>query len=223
MSLTVASRARNEVTDMSSSYLRRYMNLPALIYTLRNRSLTLLNPNSWDDSNDSYYMGLYRQKKELKTILAACFSEAEETYHHWKVFAEGVGGVCVRFDRARLLKLAKSMEGVSGGKVKYRTMKELESESPKVGELPFLKRAPYINESEYRLIFESKDEQLESLDIEFSLTLIDRVTLSPWMNYDLFIENRNLLKTISGCSKLEILRSTLIGNQEWKEYGDSAE
>lgn len=206
---------------MSSIYLRRYMHLPALIYTLSNQSLTLLNPDSWDDSNDSHYMRVYRRKKKLMTVLAACFSQAEETYHHWKVFAEGVGGVCVRFDRAPLLRLAKSMEGVRGREVEYLTLDELESREPTVRELPFLKRFPYENESEYRLIFESSGERFETLDIEFPLTLIDRVTLSPWMNYALFIEVKKLIKTIPGCSRLDVRRSTLIGNEDWKEYGES--
>src|SRR6266849_2421317 len=40
---------------MTGDYIRRYTDLTALIYLLRRRNLTLLDPSSWDDSNDSYY------------------------------------------------------------------------------------------------------------------------------------------------------------------------
>jgi hypothetical protein len=46
---------------MSGDYLRRYTDLTALIYLLRKRKLTLLDPSSWDDSNDSYYLTLYKE------------------------------------------------------------------------------------------------------------------------------------------------------------------
>jgi len=54
---------------MTSNYLRRYSNLPALIYLLTERKLTVLDPQSWDDSNDSHYLALYRERKSLKSVL----------------------------------------------------------------------------------------------------------------------------------------------------------
>jgi len=86
---------------MSERHLRRYTNIPALIYLLRKRSITLLDPRSWTDSNDSYYLTLYRDKKSLKSVLALCFTEVNETYHHWSVFAAGSSGICIRFKRSQ--------------------------------------------------------------------------------------------------------------------------
>jgi len=37
-------------------YLRRYTNIPALLYLLRERKITLLDPASWDDKNDFYFL-----------------------------------------------------------------------------------------------------------------------------------------------------------------------
>jgi hypothetical protein len=42
----------------------------------------------------------------LKTVLALCFTQATEHYHHWHVFAGGSSGVCIGFDRDALLKAA---------------------------------------------------------------------------------------------------------------------
>lgn len=70
--------------------LCRYTQLPALFYMLSAKKLTLLDPNPWDDKNDSYFLEQYKSKRDLKTVLPLCFSMAPETYHHWSVFAEGL-------------------------------------------------------------------------------------------------------------------------------------
>ncbi len=87
---------------MSKAFLRRYTDLPGLIYVLRERKITLLDPQSCDDSNDSHYLTLYKQKKRLGSVLALCFTQASETYHRWRVFANGASGVCITFNRTAL-------------------------------------------------------------------------------------------------------------------------
>jgi hypothetical protein len=67
--------------------IHRYTNLPALLYLLQRRKLTLLDPMSWDDANDSHFLMVYKRAKGLSCLGALCFSEADETYHHWSVFA----------------------------------------------------------------------------------------------------------------------------------------
>ncbi len=79
---------------MREAFLRRYTDLPALIYLLNERKITLLDPKSWDDQNDAYFLALYKEKKNLRSVLALCFSQAPETYHHWRVFASGSSGAC---------------------------------------------------------------------------------------------------------------------------------
>ncbi len=188
-------------------YLRRYTDIPALIYLLCERKLSLLDPQSWDDSNDSHYLTLYREKKQLKSVLALCFSQANETYHHWRVFAGGASGVCIRFKRSKLLRATRKQPGLRIGRVES---------------LPFLKRYPFEHEDEFRMIYESKSEAMEKLDIPIPLSAIDRVTLSPWIHEDLSQHLKQILHSIEGCSGLKIVRSTLIGNAEWKNLGEDA-
>jgi hypothetical protein len=64
--------------------------------------------------NDSYFLRLYREQQRLKSVLALCFTEATETYHHWRVFAPGPSGVCVAFKRAELLGVVTAIDGVRG-------------------------------------------------------------------------------------------------------------
>jgi hypothetical protein len=206
---------------MASRYLKRYVDISALVYLLRKRALTLVSPDSWDDSNDSYYMTLYREKLNLGSVLAACFTEAEETYHHWRVFAGGTGGACIWFLGEKLRPILRKEPGVRGKKVDYMTIRALEDRPPIIRELPFLKRLAYEHENEYRVIWES-DEVEATYDISIPLTSIDRIVLSPWMHRSLYLEVKALLKSIPGCGGLKILRSTLIGNDDWKAFGDAA-
>ena len=38
---------------MSEKMIRRYTDMPTLVYLLKNKQITLLDPNTWDDKNDS--------------------------------------------------------------------------------------------------------------------------------------------------------------------------
>lgn len=207
---------------MSQTYLRRYTDLPALIYLLSEKKLTLLDPQSWDDSNDSHYLSLYREKKNLESVLALCFSQSDETYHHWRVFAGGSGGACIRFKMAELLKAVKKQDGIRNGPVTYLKMGQIRDRQLSVKDLPFLKRHAFQHESEYRLVYESTVARKPKLDVPIPLTSIDRVTLSPWVHPALSEHVKSVLHSIPGCSHMKILRSTLIGNSEWKELGEGA-
>jgi hypothetical protein len=93
---------------------------------------------------------------------------------------------------------------------------------PAVRELPFLKRNAFEQEDEFRIIYESKFVKKPTLDISIPLTCIERITLSPWVPNALSRQIKRTLKSIKGCSDLEIVRSTLISNEEWKKLGESA-
>jgi hypothetical protein len=157
---------------MSSTYLRRYTDIPALISLLSTRKITLLDPESWDDKNDSHYLTLYREKKKLRSVLALCFTQADETYHHWRVFANGSGGGCIRFHRAELLKAVKKLPGLRIRTVTYLKLIEIRDRTLAISELPFLKRYPFEDENEFRMIYESPTKKLPKLDIPIPLSCV---------------------------------------------------
>ena len=206
---------------MSKQHLRRYTDIPALVYVLKEKRITLVDPQSWDDKNDSRYLKLYQEKSELKTVLALCFAQASETYHHWRIFAHGPGGVCICFKRSELLRALKGQSNLRMGEVEYLKLDEIRQRRLSTEELPFLKRYPFQDESEFRVIYESKTANRSTLDIDIPLSCIDRVTLSPWLAKTLGQRVVNLLRTIDDCHKLKIHRSTLISNEEWKNLGES--
>jgi hypothetical protein len=202
-------------------YLRRYTDIPALLCLLREQRITLLNPETWDDKNDSYFLKLYQEKNGLESVLALCFTRTSETYHHWRVFANGASGVCITFKRDQLLEAVEKESGVRTGPVKYLKLAAMRHMKLATRDLPFWKRYPFEHEREFRMIYESR-EKVKSIDIPIPLSCIDRVTLSPWLNQRLCTHVKRNLWSIAGCRNLEIVRSTLISNEEWKNFGESA-
>ena len=204
------------------AYLRRYTHLPAALHMLRHRKLTLLDPSTWDDSNDSFYVSEYKRRKELKTTLAVCFSGADETYHHWKVFAGHASGVCIRLRQGMLLKALKGVPGVTVGTMDYRKIAGARRSALSLEEYPFVKRAAFIDEKEVRVLFESATESHSSLDVPIPLEGISRITLSPWLPKGLVAVTKELIHSIDGCSHVEVVRSTIISNEEWKNFARNA-
>ncbi len=207
---------------MTAEHLRRYTSLPGVFFLLSKQKLTLIDAQSWDDANDSHFLELYRGKKNLKSVLALCFTETVERYHHWRVFASGSSGVCVRFDRAKLLEVMENRPGIRTGAVTYLKLADIRNRKMSVQDLPFLKRAAFKDECEFRIIYESKKSSKSKLDIDIPLSCITHITISPWLHPSLSDCIKGTLKAIRGCHKIPIGRSTLISNTEWKNRGDSA-
>lgn len=206
-----------------SQELRRYTDIPALLYLLHSRTITLLDPSLWDDTNDSYYLLKYKEKKRLKSILALCLTQTEETYHHWRVFAGGTGGICLRFDRKALLDAFAQIPGIITGPVNYQRVRDAKRTSQlSVNELPFIKRAGFAPESEFRIIYPSVSEERKFLDVPIPLEAIEGIRLSPWLNSRLRHCLKETIHSIKGCADLAVHRSTLVGNATWKKLADRA-
>ncbi len=212
---------------MQKAILHRYTNLASAIYVLKRRAVTLLSPALWDDRNDAYFMSQYKAQKSLQTLLALCFSEGPETYHHWRVFSHGSDGVRIEFDRARLLAAFKGDRRVVARPVSYREIRTLKFDaSSSIEDLPFLKRFPYRDEKEFRIVYRCDTETDETRSFPIALGAIARITLSPWMPLPLANEVRELMRAIDGCAKLKVSRSTLLENETWKRFaqpGDKPE
>lgn len=123
-----------------TTYLRRYTDIPALLHLLKGKQLTLLDPATWDDKNDSYFMSIYKEKKKFKTVLGLCFSQAAQTYHHWRVFANSPSGVCIVFNRSSLLDDLESDANIQAKEMEYLTLSKAKDRIFKTHELPFIKR-----------------------------------------------------------------------------------
>jgi hypothetical protein len=205
-----------------SEFLRRYTDLPALLNLLANKRLTLLDPKTWDDRNDSYFMALYKERKQLQSLLALCFSQTAETYHHWRVFSNGPAGVCLLFDRPALLQTVTQQPGVICREMEYLTLRDAKLRAMAVADLPFVKRVGFRPEKELRVIYESRSEAHASLEVPLDLSCIRGVSLSPWMHPSLSQSTAAAIRAIDGCARLRVSRSTLISNDQWKALGQNA-
>lgn len=202
--------------------LRRYTDLAATIDLLTNRRITLLDPATWDDKNDSHFLQYYKENSQNKSVLALCLSSVGETYHHWKVFCGHPSGVCIEFLREPLLASLKGVEGLRHGPVRYRTLEKIAEKPPTLTQLPFVKRYAFRHELEYRLIYESKNEEHGSYPIEIPMNTIQGITLSPWMPPALLKATQGLFGTIPDCKNIAINRSELISNKIWMDSAERA-
>jgi hypothetical protein len=199
-----------------ASSLRRYTSVPSLLHLLQNRQITLLSPASWDDKNDAFFMIQYKQRKKVKSVLALCFTMADDTYHHWRVFTHGSDGARITFRRKELLAAFAKIKGVRKRPVKYKRVKELSAFRPAIDELPFLKRHPYKDEREFRIVYVDRKKEIEAKGFDIDLACIERVTLSPWMPKSLKDAVKLTIHSIPGCKKLKVYQSTLLENEQWK-------
>ena len=197
--------------------LRRYTNLAATIHHLKTKTITLLDPDTWDDRNDTFFLEQYRLHSKAKSVLALCFSLQSEKYHHWKVFSSGQDGVCIEFNKELLLSGIRDDPKYAHKNVEYKTIKQVRQTPQNIHDLPFLKRIPYVHDAEYRIVFTDIDHAPASIQIQINIGWINKITLSPWMPEQLVKSVQDVLKNIQGCKSLAIHRSTLIENERWKE------
>jgi len=196
--------------------LFRYTSFPVLLHILHTRSITLLDPRKWEDQNDTHFLERYRQLSGAETVLALCFTMASERAHHWEMFASGDSGLRIEFRKEELLSQFPPNEGVRHGAVTYRSIRHMQRNPPEIEQLPFLKRLPYRDEMEYRVIFSSADEAIHSRSLPLDLSCIARISLSPWTPVPLVAPLKDTIGNIEGCRRIKVSRTTLLENEDWQ-------
>jgi hypothetical protein len=203
------------------NFVRRYTSVPAVIDILRRKELPLLDPQSWDDRNDRYFMSLYKEAKSLNGLYGLCAAICSETYHHWRVFTSAAEGACIEIKRSALENQLKKIGGVRYGEIKYLKLEQAEKLGPNdIDKLPFIKRWGFSPEVEYRIIAESSEGQAQSISFDFPIRLINSIHLNPWMPKSIAESIVQSIREIEGCSKLEIKKSYLTDSARWKKVGD---
>lgn len=204
------------------TFLRRYTELPFVVDYLHTQELALLNPASWDDRNDSFYIEEYSRRSGAKSVYALCLADCAETYHHWRVFSHGSGGACIQFKPEQFRDAVAGASGVRAEEVQYKTISQLRDAAPGLDELPFLKRYAFQNEREFRLFYASKTKGPLIHRIAVPRSAVDRVILSPWLPDSVAKRVKETLKSIPGCSKVKMYRSTLVENESWKKLANGS-
>uniref|UniRef100_UPI001C3109F8 DUF2971 domain-containing protein n=1 Tax=Achromobacter sp. GbtcB20 TaxID=2824765 RepID=UPI001C3109F8 len=131
------------------------------------------------------------------------FSVQTNTYHHWRVFAPTSSGVRITFDEQHLQPSISGVPDLQMKEVEYVKISDIRSTPIDRHSLPFLKRYPYSQESEVRLLWQSREERA-SFELPINLQAIQRITLSPWLHPALHQSVKAILHSIDGCSSLRI-------------------
>ena len=205
--------------------LKRYTTLAAAVDMLVEQRIALLNPSKWQDTNDTYFLEMFQEHIRAKSLYAACFTQAPETFHHWKVFAGDNEGVCVEIDRDALLKSLLDSTSFHWDDMHYRTLAQLKARKRiNVFELPFLKRKGFGDEKEFRLIYWSRVKSQRGVHyVPIEREWIKAIVLNPWINESLFKSMKLALNAIPGCNSVTIRRTSLVDNAQWKEAADKVE
>jgi hypothetical protein len=180
---------------------------------LKRETLTLLNPDFWEDFNDRETIKAYKKSSQAQSIYALCLTYANETVHHWNAFASGTSGCCIEFSPDKLFSILANTVGVIHEKVEYLGVNRLGSFDNK--KLPYLKRLPFEPEKEYRILATSDREQVAAFDIKIDLNVIRRITISNKVPEPVFASLKEVLLNINPAFKGKITHSTLFKNSTW--------
>ena len=195
--------------------LKRYTELPYVLQILQTRKLTLMNPGSWDDRNDSHFVQAYRERKGYGSVLALCLTEAAQTYHHWRVFTHGASGACLQFNKKRFVDWIAENEALCGRPVQYKTLRQIRQSPPALDDLPFIKRKAYEHELEFRLLYATQRRSLPFKTFALPLEVIDSILLNPWLPPSTAEAVESVIHGIKGCEAIRLIRATIISNDEW--------
>jgi len=207
------------MTKILNKFVRRYTNLSSALCILKNKKLTLLSPESWPDKNDRFFIDLYCNN--VKNIHALCFTQAVETFHHWAVFASGIDGICIEFNREILENYIKSSQkDIKFQSVYYARIKDINENKFCFEDIPYLKRIGYSDEHEWRIIYICDRENPEILpSFPIGLDAINCIYFNPSMPKNLSDNLKCIMKEITEIGNLKIASSTLTNSLQWKSSG----
>jgi hypothetical protein len=181
------------------------------------QEIEMSNPKRWEDINDVCILDAYKEKRGFKTLYAVCFLGEGETIYHWSAFSERTNVCCIEFDKNELINSIPEDVCFRHDSVKYIQIEDLERELKNVDDLPFSKRYPYRNESEYRIIFQDRSK-IDKKIIKIERSMINKITINGQLSSEVF---RLIKSEIEDKYKIEVNHSTIIKNQKWIDYIES--
>lgn len=219
LGFTAASIHYLEVTSgKTKNSIRRFATIGSVIDTLRNKRVAFVDPERWDDKNDAEYMRLYKESCGCTNLKALCCTESRETYHHWKVFTTSSDGCFIDFVKKPMLASIKDNDDYLYAEMEYALLAEMEGNKFKIEDLPFLKRAGFAAEREYRIIYTGDcvgDAHFMPIDLEW----IRRIVLNPWLPQPVADSIMATFRELCGPHDLKVTASKLTNSQTWTRYG----
>lgn len=135
-------------------------------------------------------------------------------------------GVRIKFDRSQLIEAIGKHRGVRFGDVDYITHARLKAlasvrkGTDPIPRLPFIKRYGFRDESEFRIVYESKTRSVSTQSIPIPISCINRIIFSYKLNYGDYRAIRSELRLMDGCQGLDIRRSNLTESKTWQHAAE---
>jgi hypothetical protein len=196
--------------DRAPAYLRHYTSIENLYSILDSGILRFSDPQDWNDKNDAASLRAFCRKKGAAQARVICLATGLEQIHHWNTYAPegcriefGWRGFNEEINRHKLL----------CGFVEYFPNEELTAailRDKKTDELPFIKRRPYEDDQEYRIIWYGAAEAAPEINIK---DCISSITLYPNISTPKFEAIKDNLKTKFQIAKVN--RSRLLKFNDW--------
>lgn len=184
-------------------------------------SLVLPRARSWDDRNDRVAIEQYERHCDGNRCYALCMTSGSETYHHWKIFTSGIGGVCLKLDRRILLDHLGTIQNATLRDIQYWSLNEFKASELDVNDIPFIKRYAYRDEKECRLVLVN-DQDSPTLQLELPRDAIKGIILNPWVDEDTAIAMKEVLRTAAKNPELKVNRTELLNSARWQERIEDA-
>lgn len=203
--------------DQFNNPLKRYTSLSVALDMITNQRLTLLSPGTWDDKNDIASLESFRAERKMEKVFACCFTQAPETFHHWRVFGSSIEGVRVNINRRLFLDSLKGNPAYLYDSVEYLTLDQMDKmKEIDVCRIPFLKRWAFRDEKEFRVIYECQKSNVPFHHVELKREWITSITLSPWLPDNLIDSIKAVIKSLPHCDKVRIQRTSLRDHAGWQ-------
>jgi len=203
-------------------FLNRYTHFSYLCKMLEKRELVIPSWKKWRDRNDSHSIKEYQRLERDRNIFALCMTNADETYHHWRVFTRQTFGVCLRFDKTRMIEWVKSqresptMGRVEMKRVVYFELESFDTDVVKVQHLPFLKRWGYRDEREWRLMY-TTTQNGQFATLPFPIKALDSIVISPFVSSEeADVKKRKIQETLR-TKGVDVYHSALTNSDRWKD------
>lgn len=197
--------------------LRRYTQLPQLFSILTEKAFKMTDASRWDDVNDREIIERYREARGLKRVQALCFTMGQEAYHHWRIYAHGISGCCLEFDREQLAQSIARVRELRQRTAIYLSKSEADAYVHSEDLWPFLKRSEYSDEKEYRVIYDDS-VGVNFFILGFHMHALKRVVLNPFLDRDMVSSLMKTIHRIPECENLTITQTRILEDPDWAAF-----
>jgi len=173
----------------------------------------------WCDHNDRKNLEIY-EKHIDKKIYVMCFVQDQESHFYWDSI--GGGTDCrISFNGPKLIEKLKNT-GIRWGSMNYVKLndlpKEIKKKTFKLNDVPFLKRQPYNQEKEFRIVWEGIEQENEIKIFDINFGVIDSITLSDSIPENVANSVKEIIRKIDGFDVERLYRGTVHDNKQWLKY-----